>query len=63
MHFVLVHGWGFHTGIWAEIVERLPGAEITLIDLGFVTGGPASARDWPEDAVAVGHSLGVLWLL
>jgi len=63
MHVVLVHGWGFHAGIWAEMAKRLPGAEITLIDLGFVGGGLASATDWPEDAVAVGHSLGVLWLL
>ena len=63
MHFVLVHGWGFHAGIWAEMAKRLPGVGITLIDLGFVGGGPASATDWPEDAVAVGHSLGVLWLL
>ena len=63
MHFVLVHGWGFHAGIWAEMAKRLSGAEITPIDLGFVGGGPASATDWPEDAVAVGHSLGVLWLL
>jgi len=63
MHVALVHGWGFHAGIWAEMVERLPGAEITLIDLGFVAGAPASAADWPDDAIAVGHSLGLLWLL
>jgi pimeloyl-ACP methyl ester carboxylesterase len=63
MHFVLVHGWGFHAGIWADFVARLDGAEVTLIDLGFVAGGPKGTSDWPEDAIAVGHSLGLLWLL
>ncbi len=23
MHFVLVHGWGFHAGIWADVVAHL----------------------------------------
>ncbi len=41
----------------------LQGAEITLVDLGFVSGGPKGETDWPPDAVAVGHSLGLLWLL
>ncbi len=38
-------------------------ASVSLVDLGFIAGGPPSARDWPEDAIAVGHSLGLLWLL
>ena len=63
MHFVLVHGWGFHAGIFADVIPRLNGAEVTVVDLGFVAGGPKGANEWPEDAVAVGHSLGLLWLL
>ena len=63
MRFVLVHGWGFHAGIFADLVSHLDGAEITLIDLGFVTGGPKGATEWPSDAIAIGHSLGLLWLL
>jgi pimeloyl-[acyl-carrier protein] methyl ester esterase len=63
MHFVLVHGWGFHGGIWTDFVSHLQDAGVTLIDLGFVTGGPKGATEWPEDSIAVGHSLGLLWLL
>ena len=63
MHFVLVHGWGFHAGIWADVIGHLQGAEITLVDLGFVSGGPKGETDWPSGAIAVGHSLGLLWLL
>jgi pimeloyl-[acyl-carrier protein] methyl ester esterase len=61
--FVLVHGWGFHAGIWRELVRHLPGAEISFIDLGFIRGGPKGIDAWPENAIAVGHSLGALWLL
>jgi pimeloyl-[acyl-carrier protein] methyl ester esterase len=63
MRFVLVHGWGFHAGMFADFIAHLDGVEVTLIDLGFVAGGPKGATEWPEDAIAVGHSLGLLWLL
>lgn len=63
MHLVLVHGWGFHAGIWTGLLDHLPDAQVTLIDLGFVGGGPQGATDWPADSIAVGHSLGLLWLL
>ncbi|MFD0987683.1 alpha/beta fold hydrolase [Methyloligella solikamskensis] len=66
MHFVLVHGWGFHPGIFDALAERLEG-DVTRVDLGFVSGGPDEALGpsdtWPEEAIAIGHSLGVLWLL
>jgi len=63
MRFVLVHGWGFHAGIFADLISHLDGAETTLINLGFVSGGPKGETDWPADAIAIGHSLGLLWLL
>jgi pimeloyl-[acyl-carrier protein] methyl ester esterase len=63
MRFVLVHGWGFHAGIFADLVGHLDGAETTLVDLGFVAGGPKGETEWPSNAIAIGHSLGLLWLL
>jgi pimeloyl-[acyl-carrier protein] methyl ester esterase len=63
MRFVLVHGWGFHAGIFADFIGHLEGADVTLVDLGFVAGGPKGASDWLADAIAIGHSLGLLWLL
>jgi pimeloyl-[acyl-carrier protein] methyl ester esterase len=63
MHVVLVHGWGLHAGIWADVIGHLGDAQVTLVDLGFVADGPKSSDIWPEDAIAVGHSMGVLWLL
>jgi pimeloyl-[acyl-carrier protein] methyl ester esterase len=63
MRFVLVHGWGFHAGIWSEMAAHLGDAELTWVDLGFVAGGPKGTDDWPEDAIVIGHSIGVLWLL
>jgi pimeloyl-[acyl-carrier protein] methyl ester esterase len=63
MRFVLVHGWGFHAGIFADLISHLDGAETTLVDLGFVSGGPKGEIEWPTDAIAIGHSLGLLWLL
>ena len=53
MRFVLVHGWGFHAGIFADLISHLDGAETTLIDLGFVSGGPKAASEWPSDAIAI----------
>ena len=63
MHFVFVHGWGFNPAIWRDVIGNIGNAEVTLIDLGFIAGGPKAAATWPSDAIAVGHSLGLLWLL
>jgi pimeloyl-[acyl-carrier protein] methyl ester esterase len=63
MHFVFVHGWGFNPEIWRDVIRNTGNAEVTLVDLGFIAGGPRAATEWPGDAVAVGHSLGLLWLL
>jgi pimeloyl-[acyl-carrier protein] methyl ester esterase len=63
MHFVFVHGWGFNAAIWRDLTRYMRTSEVSYVDLGFVAGGPKAAITWPSDAIAVGHSLGVLWLL
>ena len=63
MHFVFVHGWGFNAAIWGDLTGYMRNSEVSLVDLGFIAGGPPSVSVWPSDAIAVGHSLGVLWLL
>lgn len=63
MRLVFVHGWGFHAGIWEALIPCLHGHETGVVDLGFCRGGPKALSSLPEDAVYVGHSFGVLWLL
>lgn len=59
---VLVHGWGFAPSLWQPLRDRLPGLPCVTVDLGFF--GPESLPPWPTaPVIAVGHSLGVLWLL
>ncbi|MEQ8194302.1 MAG: alpha/beta hydrolase [Rhodospirillales bacterium] len=61
--FVFVHGWGFDAGFWDGVRAHLPEAETLTVDLGF--RGPAEGLKAmpPGRTVAVGHSLGFLWLL
>ena len=60
---VLVHGWGFEPGVWQGLRAALPEVECASVDLGFF--GPPVGPAFPPDRplIAVGHSLGVLWLL
>jgi pimeloyl-[acyl-carrier protein] methyl ester esterase len=63
MHAVFVHGWGYHAGLWEDVIALCPELSVSRADLGFVAGGPAGVETWPEDSIAIGHSLGLLWLL
>lgn len=63
MRLVFVHGWGCHAGVWSELLPLLGDHEHFLIDLGFMRGGPKGASAMPENAVYIGHSFGVMWLL
>jgi pimeloyl-[acyl-carrier protein] methyl ester esterase len=63
MKLVLVHGWGFHSGVWDKLLPLLEGHETHCIDLGFVRGGPRASNDMPADSLCIGHSFGVMWLL
>ncbi|MBF0214564.1 MAG: alpha/beta fold hydrolase [Magnetococcales bacterium] len=58
---LLVHGWGFGAGVWHPVRRALAPAKVRTLDLGFY-GSPNLTLP-PEDSfVAVGHSLGFLWL-
>ena len=63
MKLVLVHGWGFHSGVWDNLIPHLGGHELFLIDLGFIRGGPKAAHEMPGRSLCIGHSFGVMWLL
>ena len=62
---VLVHGWGFDASVWTPLREALDGVETIAFDLGFYghPRRPALPADGSRRLVAVGHSLGLLWLL
>ncbi len=71
VQLVLVHGWGFDGEVWNPLCKLLGDMvdDVTTLvhDLGFF-GHPATAK--PEGTmitggpvIAVGHSLGLMWLL
>lgn len=60
MNIVFVHGWGFNAEVWGPLSAALPGNHY-FADLGFIAGGKQDAL--PENAIVIGHSLGVLWAL
>lgn len=59
---LMVHGWGFGSGFWRPLRHRLGRWEGVAVDLGFF-GQPNWPALPPGPMVAVGHSLGFLWLL
>lgn len=62
-HLVFVHGWGFDSSLWDDVIAELPDFDCEVIDFGF-SGRPKSPRaNGMEPAIAIGHSLGFLWLL
>lgn len=62
MTLVFVHGWAFDAGFWDPLLAELDGLPSAAIDLGFRGRGPRIPR-LEEPLVAIGHSLGFLWLL
>jgi len=58
---VLVHGWGYDISFWQPLIEAMPDGECVAWDLGYY-GTPALPAPG-RDAIAVGHSYGVMWLL
>lgn len=60
---LLVHGWGFHSGLWQDVTPLLKDFEIKYVDLGFIWQGPKGTSRLPQNAICVGHSFGLAWLL
>ena len=58
---LLVHGWGFGPAFWSPLLEALGEVEAHQLDMGFF--GPQHLELPPGPWLAVGHSLGALWLL
>lgn len=58
---VMLHGWGFDRQFWRPLRDRLGDMDCIAWDLGFY--GEEFLPAPPRDAVAIGHSYGLLWLL
>ena len=59
---LLVHGWGLGPGLWRSVIQALPGWPYLALDLGFF--GPAHIQiPSGRPFLAIGHSLGFLWIL
>jgi pimeloyl-[acyl-carrier protein] methyl ester esterase len=58
---VLLHGWSYDASFWQPLIDALPDMECRVWDLGYY--GTPSFLPPEREAVAVGHSYGVLWLL
>ena len=59
---LLVHGWGLGPGLWHGVRRALPEYTCHSLDLGFF-GKPRLQVPHQQPVLAVGHSLGFLWLL
>jgi pimeloyl-[acyl-carrier protein] methyl ester esterase len=60
---LLVHGWGFDQHFFDPLIACLPRFQCVTVDLGF-QGKPVMPEiENDRPVLAVGHSLGFLWLL
>ena len=63
LRIVYVHGWGPDASLWTPIRQELGVMDDFAVDLGF-TGTVRERVPFPDTPyVAVGHSMGPLWLL
>jgi len=63
MNILLVHGWSYDRHLWDGVAARLSDHRLFCVDFGY--SGEPEFPDLPADEplLAVGHSLGALWLL
>ncbi|MBF0183697.1 MAG: alpha/beta hydrolase [Magnetococcales bacterium] len=59
---LLVHGWGLGPGVWQAMRRLLPSWPCLTVNLGFFSTPQLQIPD-DRPLLAVGHSLGFLWLL
>jgi pimeloyl-[acyl-carrier protein] methyl ester esterase len=59
----LVHGWGSDAEVWKPLLKELSGLDAVTFDLGFFGRPRLPSLARRADVIAVGHSLGFLWLL
>ncbi|MFZ0692779.1 MAG: alpha/beta hydrolase [Alphaproteobacteria bacterium] len=62
-HLVFVHGWGFDSSLWDKVIDELPDFECEAVDFGFSGHPKLPNPNGAEPVIAIGHSLGFLWLL
>lgn len=68
-HLIFVHGWGFSKDFWKPLTSLLQELPIHFIDLGFINNNPTSndiiqiISEQQQNMIAIGHSLGILYLL
>lgn len=67
---VFVHGWGCGPDIWEPVLKALNHPSAYVLDLGYFGASQSEAQkrldallQGPRPVLAVGHSLGFLWLL
>jgi pimeloyl-ACP methyl ester carboxylesterase len=58
---LLVHGWGFDSGVWDPLRAARPGHAWLPLDLGYF--GPAHTELPTALDLVVGHSFGCLWAM
>ncbi|AEI38099.1 alpha/beta fold hydrolase [Zymomonas mobilis] len=60
--FLFVHGWGFDKNFWNAVRQNLGEHLGSSLDFGYFDKANLD-YDWSQPFIAIGHSLGFLWLL
>lgn len=63
MNILLVHGWSYDRHLWDDVAAHLDSHNLFRVDFGYTGEPDFPAVPQDEPLLAVGHSLGVAWLL